>query len=135
MENLCSEILIAESRSTFYPKNIFVESDTILSSSPTERMQLQIWVYHFNTITFFFTSSAGTVIFHTNVIATIWRSSLFLPFLKSSLLLLKFQTRTHTSSKWRHVIWQTVNNAAQETAASKCSSQHSVRCFPWHYLL
>ena len=49
MENLCSEILIAEPRSTFYPKNIFVESDTTLSCSPTERKQLQISVYHFNT--------------------------------------------------------------------------------------
>jgi len=70
VENLCSEILIAETRSTFYPKNIFVGSDTILSSSPAERKQLQLSVYHFNIITFFFTSSAETVIFHTNVIAT-----------------------------------------------------------------
>jgi len=53
VENLCSEVLIAEPRS-FYPKNIFVESETILSSSPTERKKLQLSVYHFNTITFFF---------------------------------------------------------------------------------
>lgn len=105
VENLCSEILIAEPRSIFYPKNIFVASDTILSSSPTDRKQLQLSVYHFNIITFFFISRAGTVIFHTNVIATTWRSSLFPPFLKSSFLLLKFPTRTHTSRKWRHVIW------------------------------
>ena len=135
MENLCSEILIAEPWSTFYLKNIFVESDTILSSSPTERKKLQLSVYHFNTITFFCTSSAQTVIFHTNVIATICRSSQFLPFLQSSLLLLKFQTRTHTSRKWCHVIWQTDTNVAQETAASICSSQHTIQCFPWHCLL
>jgi len=135
VENLCSEILIAEPRSTFYLKNIFVESDTILSSSPTERKKLQLSVYHFNTITFFCTSSAQTVIFHTNVIATTCRSSQFLPFLQSSLLLLKFQTRTHTSRKWCHVIWQTDTNVAQETAASICSSQHPIQCFPWHCLL
>lgn len=84
---------------------------------------------------FFFTSSAGTVIFHTNVTATIHRSSLLLPFLKSSLLLLKFQTRTRTSRKRCHVIWQTDTNVAQETAASIYSSQHPVKCFPWHCLL
>lgn len=136
MENLCSEILTAETRSTFYPKNIFVGSDTILSSSPAERKQLQLSVYHFNIITFFFTSSAETVIFHTNVIATTRRSSLFLPFLKSSLLFLNFKLgHTHTSRKWCHVIWQTDTNVAQETAVSVCSSQHPVKCFPWHCLL
>ena len=75
------------------------------------------------------------MIFHTNVTATIHRSSLLLPFLKSSLLLLKFQTRTRTSRKRCHVIWQTDTNVAQETAASIYSSQHPVKCFPWHCLL
>lgn len=75
-----------------------------------------------------------TAIFHTNIITTIHRSSLFLPLIKSSLLVLKFQTRTHTSRKWYQVIWQTDTNVAKETAASICSSQHPVKCFPWHCL-
>ena len=83
----------------------------------------------------FFTRDAGTAIFHTNIIATTKRSLLFLPFFTPLLVLLKFQTRTHISRMWWHVIWQIDTSVAQATATSTHSSQHKVRRFPWHCLL
>lgn len=58
-----------------------------------------------------------------------------LPFFTPLLVLLKFQTRTHISRMWWHVIWQIDTNVAQATATSTHSSQHQVRRFPWHCLL
>jgi len=134
VENLCSEILITEPRSTFQPKNIFVERDTILSSSPIERKQMQLSVYHCNDIIFFYIKCRNCDFsyryhcYHMKIL-------MCQPFLKSLLWLLKFQTRTHIFRKWCHVIWQTDTNVAQETAASIYSSQPQVKCVPCHCLI